>query len=168
MVFEAHSTDYQTPEALSALVRDGFRILKVGPGVTFALREALYALADIETQLIDENNRSNLRGVVERVMLSKPGYWEKYYHGDSQQQRILRTYSYSDRVRYYWADPEVARTAQQLIDNLSSVRIPENLLSQYLPEQYWAVRRGELRNQPMALILDRVRAVVRVYAASCR
>ena len=43
-VFEAHSTDYQPPEALSALVRDGFSILKVGPGLTFALREALYAL----------------------------------------------------------------------------------------------------------------------------
>jgi D-tagatose 6-phosphate 4-epimerase len=28
-VFEAHSTDYQPPEALAALVRDGFAILKV-------------------------------------------------------------------------------------------------------------------------------------------
>ena len=43
-VFEAHSTDYQPPEALAALVRDGFAILKVGPGLTFALREALYGL----------------------------------------------------------------------------------------------------------------------------
>ena len=41
LVFEAHSTDYQTPAALQALVRDHFAILKVGPGVTFALREAL-------------------------------------------------------------------------------------------------------------------------------
>jgi D-tagatose-1,6-bisphosphate aldolase subunit GatZ/KbaZ len=112
MVFEAHSTDYQTPEALSALVRDGFRILKVGPGVTFALREALYALANIETQLVLENQRSNLRDVVERVMLSKPGYWEKYYHGDAEQRRVLRTYSYSDRVRYYWADAEIGAAAQ--------------------------------------------------------
>ena len=47
MVFEAHSTDYQTPAALGALVQDHFAILKVGPGVTFALREALWALSDI-------------------------------------------------------------------------------------------------------------------------
>jgi D-tagatose-1,6-bisphosphate aldolase subunit GatZ/KbaZ len=48
VVYEAHSTDYQTPAALAALVRDHFAILKVGPGVTFALRETFWALADIE------------------------------------------------------------------------------------------------------------------------
>lgn len=52
MVFEAHSTDYQTPEALSALVEDHWAVLKVGPGLTFALREALYALAGIEEELL--------------------------------------------------------------------------------------------------------------------
>ena len=133
MVFEAHSTDYQKPEALAALVRDGFAILKVGPGVTFALREALFALADIETELIAPEARSNLRDVVERVMLSKPGNWEKYYHGDDRQKRLLRTYSYSDRVRYYWADPEIDAAAQKLISNLTGIRLPENLLSRYLP-----------------------------------
>jgi D-tagatose-1,6-bisphosphate aldolase subunit GatZ/KbaZ len=168
MVFEAHSTDYQSPAALKALVRDGFRILKVGPGVTFALREALYALADIEMQLIDEPKRSNLRAVVERVMLAKPGYWEKYYHGDAGQQRVLRTYSYSDRVRYYWTDDEIDRAARKLLDNLSAVRIPENLLSQYLPDQYWAVRNGTLAlDDPHAIAQDRVRQVIRMYAAAC-
>ena len=44
LVFEAHSTDYQPPEALAQLVRDGFAILKVGPALTFAFRRALYAL----------------------------------------------------------------------------------------------------------------------------
>jgi len=47
MLFEAHSTDYQTPQALADLVQDGFGILKVGPGLTFALREALYGLDHI-------------------------------------------------------------------------------------------------------------------------
>lgn len=167
MVFEAHSTDYQTPEALSALVRDGFRILKVGPGVTFAMREALYALADIEGELVAVGKRSNLRAVVEHVMLEKPGYWEKYYHGDAGQQRVLRTYSYSDRVRYYWADAEISAAAQKLLDNLDALKIPENLLSQFLPEQYWAVRRGELSNEPLALVMDKVRGVVRIYSSAC-
>jgi D-tagatose-1,6-bisphosphate aldolase subunit GatZ/KbaZ len=31
LVFEAHSTDYQTPQALRQLVKDHFAILKVGP-----------------------------------------------------------------------------------------------------------------------------------------
>ena len=45
-------------------------------------------------------------------MLEKPGYWEKYYHGDAEQQRVLRTYSYSDRVRYYWTDDEIGAAAR--------------------------------------------------------
>ena len=39
LVMEAHSSDYQRPEAYAELIRDGFSILKVGPALTFALRE---------------------------------------------------------------------------------------------------------------------------------
>ncbi|EIM95579.1 D-tagatose-bisphosphate aldolase non-catalytic subunit [Paraburkholderia hospita] len=168
MVFEAHSTDYQAPEALAALVQDGFAILKVGPGVTFALREALYALADIESELVTPAARSNLRDVVEKVMLAKPGNWEKYYHGNDQEKRLLRTYSYSDRVRYYWADPEIDAAANKLISNLTGIDIPENVLSRYLPEQYWQYRRGQIDATPMSLIQSKVREVIGVYAAACK
>ncbi|MFM0608526.1 D-tagatose-bisphosphate aldolase, class II, non-catalytic subunit [Paraburkholderia sediminicola] len=168
MVFEAHSTDYQKPEALRQLVRDGFGILKVGPGVTFALREALYALADIEAEIVAESERSKLHEVVEAVMLAKPGNWEKYYHGDDNEKRLLRTYSYSDRVRYYWADPEVEASAQKLINNLAAISIPENLLSRYLPVQYWELRRGVIDGSPMSIIQSKVREVVGMYASACR
>jgi D-tagatose-1,6-bisphosphate aldolase subunit GatZ/KbaZ len=168
MVFEAHSTDYQKPAALQTLVRDGFAILKVGPGVTFALREALYALADIETELLPQGQRSDLRAVVEAVMLRKPANWEKYYHGDAGQTRLLRTYSYSDRVRYYWADPEVDAAAHRLLDNLSATAIPENLLSQYLPAQYWQTREGTIDGSPMSIVQSKVREVIEGYARACR
>ncbi|MGQ7933458.1 D-tagatose-bisphosphate aldolase, class II, non-catalytic subunit [Paraburkholderia sp. D1E] len=168
MVFEAHSTDYQKPEALRQLVRDGFGILKVGPGVTFALREALYALADIEAEVVAERERSKLHEVVEAVMLAKPGNWEKYYHGDDNEKRLLRTYSYSDRVRYYWADPEVEASAQKLINNLAAISIPENLLSRYLPVQYWELRRGVIDGSPMSIIQSKVREIVGTYASACR
>ncbi|MFM0288071.1 D-tagatose-bisphosphate aldolase, class II, non-catalytic subunit [Paraburkholderia megapolitana] len=168
MVFEAHSTDYQRPESLATLVWDGFAILKVGPGVTFALREALYALADIETELVSPETTSNLREVVERVMLSRPGNWEKYYHGDEQKKRLLRTYSYSDRVRYYWADPEIDAAVQTLMSNLAGIAIPENLLSRHLPEQYWQFRREMIDASPMSLIESKVREVIGSYAAACR
>lgn len=52
LVFEAHSTDYQMPQALRQLVKDHFAILKVGPALTFALREALFSLAAIEEELL--------------------------------------------------------------------------------------------------------------------
>lgn len=168
LVFEAHSTDYQQPEALAALVRDGFAILKVGPGLTFALREALFALAAMETELVEDTQRSQLREVVERVMLDQPEAWQRYYHGDARQQHLLRVFSYSDRVRYYWHKPEIDAAARKLIDNLGSVPIQENVLSQYLPEQYRAVREGRLSPDPLALTLDRVRDALRPYAAACR
>lgn len=168
MVFEAHSTDYQKPEALAALVRDGFAILKVGPGVTFALREAMFALSDIESELVSPDLRSGLRDVVEKVMLEKPGNWEKYYHGDERQKRLLRAYSYSDRVRYYWADAEIDAAVQKLISNLAVVSIPENLLSRYLPTQYAQFRRGAIDASPMSLIQSKIREVIGIYSAACK
>ncbi|KEH08245.1 tagatose-bisphosphate aldolase [Delftia tsuruhatensis] len=170
LVFEAHSTDYQRPEALRQLVQDGFAILKVGPGATFALREALFALAAIEEQLVDAPQRSHLPAVLESAMLGRPANWERYYRGeqpDPGAQRLLRIYSYSDRIRYYWADPTVNAAVVRLLDNLSACTLPENMLSQFLPAQYQAVRAGRLAPSPHALVLDRVREAIRPYAAAC-
>jgi D-tagatose-1,6-bisphosphate aldolase subunit GatZ/KbaZ len=51
LVFEGHSTDYQSKERLREMVEDGIAILKVGPALTFALREGLFALERIEAEL---------------------------------------------------------------------------------------------------------------------
>jgi D-tagatose-1,6-bisphosphate aldolase subunit GatZ/KbaZ len=167
MVFEAHSTDYQTVENLTALVEDHWAVLKVGPGLTFALREALFALAAIEDELVDESGRSRLAEVVERRMLAEPGQWEKYYSGDAHEQRLARRYSYSDRLRYYWPDPEVHEAQERLLDKLTRREIPLPMLSQHMPDQYARVRRGDLTVQPRALVVDHVRDVLRAYAHAC-
>ncbi|OKL48683.1 D-tagatose-bisphosphate aldolase, class II, non-catalytic subunit [Boudabousia marimammalium] len=167
LVFEAHSTDYQTPENLAQLVKDHWAILKVGPGLTFNLREGLFALAHIEDELIPAEKRSNLRQVVEARMVEDPARWEKYYTGSADEQRIARRYSYSDRMRYYWPDEQLKEAREVLLKNLSEVDIPLPLLSQYLPHQYDRVRSGELENTPEALLLDRVRDAIRPYAAAC-
>jgi D-tagatose-1,6-bisphosphate aldolase subunit GatZ/KbaZ len=54
-----------------------------------------------------------------------------------------------------------------LVGNLSAVKIPETMLSRYMPEQYLRMRRGEIGGDPVALIVDKVRDVLRVYAAAC-
>jgi D-tagatose-1,6-bisphosphate aldolase subunit GatZ/KbaZ len=164
-VFEAHSTDYQRPAAYSELVRDGFAILKVGPALTFAMREALFALAAMERELVDATSR--LPDVMEEAMLSAPSSWKPYYGGDAQEQKRLRVYSYSDRMRYYWNDPRVQAAVARLIENLSRLQLPETMLSAYLPQQYERVREGSLKNKPESLIVNRVRDVLRVYAAAC-
>jgi D-tagatose-1,6-bisphosphate aldolase subunit GatZ/KbaZ len=164
-VYEAHSTDYQTPEALAALVRDHFAILKVGPGVTFALREMLWALVEIEDELGVAPPES-LKHVVHAAMQRDPRYWKAYYTDRTSQDFDLQ-YSLSDRIRYYWNVAEVQKASEALIANLSTRRIPLTLLSQYLPKQYAAIRAGSLRNDPRELVLDGVAQVLRDYVNAC-
>jgi D-tagatose-1,6-bisphosphate aldolase subunit GatZ/KbaZ len=167
IVFEAHSTDYQRPKVYAELVQDGFAILKVGPALTFAMREALFALAAIELELVGAENGSQLMQVVDQTMLAEPASWKPYYGGDAQEQKRLRVYSYSDRMRYYWNHPTVEAAVAALIKNLGRTNIPETMLSAYLPRQYQRVRESTLRNDAQALIVDKVRDVLRVYAAAC-
>lgn len=158
LVFEGHSTDYQLRENLKQMVEDGIAILKVGPALTFGLREALLALEQIETALFRGKNiwRSDFNGILEETMLEKPANWQKHYHGSVDAQRLARTYSFSDRARYYLPEAEVQASIGRLIRNLRTAEIPDTLLSQYLPMQYGKVRRGLLSKDPEALIQDHI------------
>ena len=55
IAFEAHSTDYQQTTGLANLVADHHLFLKVGPELTFALREALFLLAKIILFALSKN-----------------------------------------------------------------------------------------------------------------
>ena len=168
LVFEAHSTDYQRPGQLRELVEDRWAILKVGPALTFAMREALFALDMIEAELVPGPSRSNLIEVVERRMLAEPSYWEGYYGNDGPiAQRTARRYSYSDRLRYYWSDPEIEAARNTLLANLGRTGIPLPLISQFLPYQYDRIRAGRLEAHAQALVVDRVRDALRPYALAC-
>jgi D-tagatose-1,6-bisphosphate aldolase subunit GatZ/KbaZ len=134
MVYEAHSTDYQTRAALKNLVRDHFAILKVGPSLTFAFREAVFALAMIENELITKDQRSNIVQVLEDVMVKHPEHWQKYYRGNEAEQAFKRKYSLSDRARYYWVQPEVQNAFARLMENLGEKVLPYSLLSQFVGE----------------------------------
>jgi D-tagatose-1,6-bisphosphate aldolase subunit GatZ/KbaZ len=168
LVMEAHSSDYQRPEAYAELIRDGFSILKVGPALTFALRETLYALAAIERELVTADKRSHLAETMEAIMLAHPADWRKYYRGDAGQQRLLRVYSYSDRIRYYWKFSEVEASVSQLLHNLQLTGIPETLLSQYCPRQYDEIRAGRVKNDPESIMIANVRTVLSGYSRACR
>ncbi len=165
MTFEAHSTDYQTPAALRSLVLDGWRVLKVGPGLTFAMREALFGLAAIEQELVPATQRSELPAVVERQMLALPDHWERFYRSDDP---LARRYSYSDRMRYYWTDHRIEAAVATLLENLGVSGIPEPLLSAFLPDQFDRVRDGVLAPDPKSVVLDRIQGVLRAYRDACR
>ena len=165
-VFEAHSTDYQSPAALEALVRDHFAILKVGPGATFAWREALWGLAAIEQELFGAGAVPDLRRIVVEVMRADPKHWRGHYH-DGEQLDLDLQYSLSDRIRYYWPYPQVQRAFQALQARLDRRPIPLTLLSQYLPRQHDAVREGRIAAKAAEILREGVAAVLRPYVAAC-
>jgi D-tagatose-1,6-bisphosphate aldolase subunit GatZ/KbaZ len=167
MVFEAHSTDYQTAKALKALVEDHFAILKVGPGVTFALREAFWALDAIEREWIGEDAASHFRQVTIERMKAEPGNWAKYYHATGTELQFDLQYSLSDRIRYYWPDAKISAAQEVMFANLTRNPPPLALISQYLPEAYAAIRNDGLSFTPANLVMAHIGAALDGYYAAC-
>jgi D-tagatose-1,6-bisphosphate aldolase subunit GatZ/KbaZ len=151
-------------------VEDHFCILKVGPWLTFGYREALYALAMIEEEMLAPKGieTSKLREVLEAVMLAEPKHWQKYYPGDEATQAYKRKYSFSDRSRYYWPNEKIQEAVAKLVSNLKENPISLSLLSQYMPNQYNAVSEGTIANDVEAIIIDRIQDVIGIYARACK
>ncbi len=167
LVYEAHSTDHQTQQGLAELVQDGFAILKVGPALTFALREGLQSLANIENALVPSNQRSNLMSVLDQAMLDQPDNWQGHYHGDAETQAQLRVYSLSDRSRYYMGNSKVQTAVHTMLGNLSEKTIPLGMISQHLPVQFLRIRNKQLKPSPKAMVIDKIRQVLRTYSQAC-
>jgi len=170
IVYEAHSTDYQSTRSLREMVEDHFAILKVGPWLTFAFREAIFALSAMERELLGGNRAirlSEVRQALENAMLRNPTHWRSYYHGDEAKQRFSRAYSYSDRCRYYWHEAEVQNEIARLFANLEDQPLPATLISQYLPLEYEAHRAGSLSTRPRDLVRHHIQAILRQYAKAC-
>jgi D-tagatose-1,6-bisphosphate aldolase subunit GatZ/KbaZ len=168
LVFEAHSTDYQTAESLAALVRDHFAILKVGPGLSFALREAIWALDRIEREWLGDEHSSHARETVLAAMRADPSHWRKYYDGTGRALELQLEYGLSDRIRYYWPERSVDAAVERLYASLDTRPPPEALVSQYLPSAYRALRSGVRRPRARDLVIHHVRAVLAQYAQACR
>ncbi|GAB4482999.1 MAG: tagatose-bisphosphate aldolase subunit KbaZ [Anaerolineales bacterium] len=168
LVFEAHSTDYQTRANLRALVRDHFAILKVGPALTFAFRQAVFALAHIEEHLCSPQEQSQLCQVIEQVMLEKPQHWQGYYRGTIAEQALKRKFSLSDRIRYYWSDPSIQAALEKLLNNLSDKHIPRGLLQQYCPHLEGLLQDPTVSNLPTRILEASIQAVIQDYLFACR
>ncbi len=167
LVFEGHSTDYQEASALRQMVEDGIAILKVGPALTFAFREAVFSLCLLEEELLSDApgiKLSRIPDVLEQVMKDKPEHWQSYYRGNDNELTLARKYSLLDRCRYYWPEPGVQRVLIRLMNNLRNQPIPLSLLHQFFPDQVSRIRRGLLTNDPEALIRDKIKEVLRDYS----
>ena len=165
-VFEAHSTDYQTPQSLLALVRDHFAILKIGPGATYALRETLWSLAAIDGELAAGNMHEDLRSVAMETMRADPRHWRSYYHDPTRESLDLQ-YSLSDRIRYYWPYAQIQSACDALLARLRRRPVPLTLLSQYMPHQYESVRAGRLNATVDDLLQEGIALALRPYLRAC-
>ena len=169
IVFEGHSTDYQAPLKLREMVEDGIAIIKVGPALTYALREGIFALSKMEKELIpDKSQQANFEEVLDEVMLENPKNWIKYYHGTDDEIRIDRKYSLSDRCRYYFVDSRVNKAMEKLFFNIDGANIPMGMLHQYMPRQYARVRDGKLQMKAKELVKDCIVELVEDYNYAVR
>jgi D-tagatose-1,6-bisphosphate aldolase subunit GatZ/KbaZ len=167
LIFEAASTDYQRPELLRQLVEDGVTILKVGPALTFAMRECLFALECIEKEIFGWTYKARLSQLgkfLDKAMRDNPVHWQGNSNGNPQDLYLALKYSRLDSSRHYWRVPMVADAVNFLIANLKQVAIPLTLISQYLPRHYLQIREGRLTADPEALIDASVRMVLEDYS----
>lgn len=164
LVFEAHSTDYQGVHYLSQLVEDGYAILKVGPELTFAVRECLFALDHIASEVFSDYPYRFLQNGIETLMLAKPNYWNSHYHGNAHECYLLRHYSLSDRIRYYWADPKADEYVKTLLSKIKGATIPAPLMMQYLPG---AEHFSKSSLDPEEVIIWYVQKVLKTYHKAC-
>ncbi len=167
LVYEAHSTDYQTPAALAALVRDHYAILKVGPGVTYALREALWALDAVVGEWQGGAGGAGLRQTALDVMRADPVHWRKYYEGTGRLLDAQLQYSLSDRIRYYWPAAPIAARVEALYAAFDNDPPPLSMLSQHLPGAYAAIRDGRLTLRARDLVIHHIQTVLDGYARAC-
>ena len=120
---EAHSTDYQDPAAYPRLAALGFAFQKVGPALTFAYRQALYALDQLR------DNAGALQAEMERVMLADPSKWQGHFTGDTQSLFQQRHFGLADRIRYYWPQTKAQAAVRDLMSDfdrpISDARLAE-------------------------------------------
>jgi D-tagatose-1,6-bisphosphate aldolase subunit GatZ/KbaZ len=165
--YEAHSTDYQPKSALRNLVTDHFSILKVGPNLTYAYREAVFSLAMMETELFPFDEVSNIIAIMDEVMVQYPEYWSGYYHGTPEEKAFKRKFSLSDRIRYYWSQPKVECAFRKLMMNLSNQELPLTLMSQYAPSELNILQEKDLPFTPDNIISTKITHVLDRYWQAC-
>ncbi|WP_317087330.1 class II D-tagatose-bisphosphate aldolase, non-catalytic subunit [Clostridium neonatale] len=171
LVFEAHSTDYQTRYALRQMVEDGYIILKVGPALTFAFREGAFLLNCIEEELLKYDSNielSKFKEILDFTMIKNPAQWSKHYSGTGYKVKLERKYSLSDRCRYYMPDEDVEFALNKMLDNLSNAEIPLTVLSQYMHNQYKKVREGDLKLNAYDLLKDIIGEYIEDYIYAIR
>lgn len=128
VVLEAHSTDYQAPEVFPRLADLGFAFQKIGPALTFAWREAAYALDHLAW--VAGWGQGRLAATMEGLMLADPSQWRRHLSEEAGDLRVQRHFAYADRIRYYWPRPEAQAALGDMRAALQGRTLADPLLRQ--------------------------------------
>ncbi len=165
IAFEAHSTDYQHDNVFPELARRHFAVLKVGPALTFAYRQAIYALDEMSQWIDPTRCGRQLSNTMERLMLEKPEFWQNHYDGDEDALHLQRHFGYADRIRYYWPDAQAQTELSDLFDALDCP-VPPPLVGQYFSPsviERAENNRGKAGSWAKALIWAEIQAALAPY-----
>lgn len=167
LCLEAHSTDYQHAQAYRQLAAAGFAIQKVGPALTHAYRQAVYALADLESDVTGRRGEPDIAVTMETLMLDNPRWWSGHYHGSPAAQCLLRHSSLSDRIRYYWPQPAAVQALDALLARLGDISCSKDDLARHfsagIVERSSTIARAYGLPRSRALILASVQEALRPY-----
>ena len=172
LVFEAHSTDYQDEEALRALVADHFAILKVGPELTFAFREAVFALEEIERELLGGAAPERLSGLRAGARAARcaatrgTGRPTTAAATSEDAAAAPRSSASATARRYYWPRPEVQDALCATLRQPHGTTRPART-AQPVPAGRRCSRGGSREAGPPALVRLHVRRVLARYARAC-
>lgn len=150
LCLEAHSTDYQHPEVFPRLAELGFAFQKVGPALTFAWRQAVYAL-DSLARMAGWLDGETLPDVMDRLMLAGPASWTGHYQGQDADIRVERQFGLADRIRYYWPIPQAQQAVARTFAAFEGRRLPDPLLLQGFSPELLARAEAIPGPRPLAL-----------------
>lgn len=122
--YEAHSTDYQDPETLKKLVNNNFKILKVGPELTYNLIKSFLFMQEIEKFFL--RRKSNFQKIIIKKMLFNNFYWKDFFKRGSKkklEKNLLN--SFYDRARYYLCNNDVINSIKILEISINKIKREE-------------------------------------------
>lgn len=140
LALEAHSTDYQKPAAYPRLAELGFAYQKVGPALTFAWRQAIYALDQMLSFL--HGSAPIVIPTMERIMLENAGAWQSHYQGEPNAKFAQRHLALADRIRYYWPHPDAQAAVSALMTAMESQTLNRSVSELFFPNS--TLERAEL------------------------
>ena len=130
------------------------------------MREALYGLDLVASELDPAYPRRALADAMESAMLADPTFWRAYYTGVEPRPARHRHYSYSDRIRYYWPSKPAAAAVERLLATLAGTVIPPPLISQFLPRLASDDGEPAKATTAPALVTSAIDRVLAQYAAA--